>query len=119
MPAVMLTQLELKLLHLALNKEAAPGEVSVGAQKFIESLRRRGVEAAEIEQALAKEPAAGKMLKPDFGLSVMRWGKFKGRIFADIPPSYLRYQLEWVRSDPELSRKFAAFVHDAEAFLKA
>jgi hypothetical protein len=118
MPAVMLTQQEVKLLYLVLNKEAAPGEVSTGAQKLIESLRRRGVDAAKIEQALAEQPAAIKPLKPDYGMTVMLWGKHKGKLFVDCPPRDLRSALEWARSVPDVTRKFATFLHDLEAFLK-
>ncbi|PYK18085.1 MAG: hypothetical protein DME55_07650 [Verrucomicrobia bacterium] len=112
-----LTQLELKLLYLALNREAAPGEVSNGAQKFVESLRRRGVDAIQIERALSEAPLIVKPLKPDYGRTVMIWGRHKGRILADIPPRDLRNTVEWARSVPEVARKFATFIHDIEAFL--
>ena len=117
MPAVILSPLETKLLRLVLDRNAAEGEVATGSIKLVQSLRHRGIEADAIEQALSKEPIVVKPLKPDYGRTVMRWGKFKGQIFADIPPSYLKHQLNWVLSDPELSRKFAAFVHDVTAFL--
>jgi hypothetical protein len=82
------------------------------------SLRRRGVEAEAIERALSLEPLAIKPLRPDSGLTVMVWGKHRGKIIADIPPSYLRYQLEWARSVPDAARKFAQFISDVEQFLQ-
>jgi hypothetical protein len=39
--AITLTPLETKLLHLVLNGAAAPGEISIGAAKLVESLRNR------------------------------------------------------------------------------
>ena len=117
MPAVTLSPLESKLLHLALNKAAAMGEIENSARMLISSWRQRGVNAAEIEQALSKEPIEIKPLKPDFGLTVMRWGKHKGRIFADMPPRDLRSAVQWAKSVPDVARKFATFIHDAEAFL--
>jgi hypothetical protein len=119
MPAVILTSTEVKLLHLILDKNAVDGEVATGSVKLVQSLRRRGVEAEAVTRALADEPIAVKRLTPDHGLCVMPWGKHKGRIFADVPPSYLRYQLAWASSTPELSRKFATFIRDVEAFLNA
>ena len=118
MPAVTLSPLESKLLHLALNKAAAMGEVENSARMLIESLRRRDVQASDIEQALAKEPLTIKPLRPDPGLTVMAWGKHRGKIIADVPPSYLRYQLEWARSVPDVARKFASFISDVEQFLQ-
>jgi hypothetical protein len=83
----------------------------------VKSLRSRGVDAAEIERALAEQPIAIQPLKPDYGRTVMIWGRHKGRIFADIPLRDLRSTVEWARSVPEVARKFATFIHDAEAFL--
>lgn len=115
---VAFTEVEIKLLRLVLNKEAAPGEVSTGAQKLIESLRRRGVEAHAIEQAFVQEPLPAKRIRPDFGLTVMLWGRCKGKRFMDIPPSELRSAISWARRTPGVAEKFSSFLHDAEEFLK-
>jgi hypothetical protein len=118
MPAVSLTQLEVKLLHLALNKAAAMGEIENSARMLISSWRQRGVNAAEIEQALSVEPLAIKPLRPDPGLTPMAWGKHRGKIIADVPPSVLRNAVRWARETPDVARKFAQFISDVEQFLQ-
>lgn len=118
MPAVTLSPLESKLLHLALNKAAAMGEVENSARMLIESLRRRDVQASDIEQALSLEPLAIKPLRPDPGLTVMLWGRHKGKIIADVPPRDLRRAVEWARRTEGVAEKFATFISDVEAFLQ-
>lgn len=118
MPAVTLTPLEVKLLHLILNKNAAEGEVNTGSVKLVQSLRNRGVDAEAIENALAKEPLAIKPLRPDPGLTPMAWGKHRGKIIADVPPSVLRNAISWARRTPGVAEKFATFIADAEQFLQ-
>jgi hypothetical protein len=109
------TEVETKLLRLILNQNAATGEVAAGSIKLIESLRRRGVEAAAIERAFATKPAAS--LKPDYGLCTMPWGKHKGKIFADISPSDLRSAVDWARSIPGGEVKFRRFIESVNGFL--
>jgi hypothetical protein len=117
MPAVILSPLETKLLRLVLDQNAAEGEVANGSVKLVRSLRSRGVEAIEIEQALSVEPLVVKPLKPDYGRTVMIWGRHKGQIFADIPPRDLRSTVQWAKSIPDVARQFAEFINDIEAFL--
>ena len=118
MPAVTLTPKEAHLLRLALNKAAAMGEIENSARMLIESLRRRDVQASDIEQALVKEPLPAKRLRPDFGLTRFPWGKNKGRPIVDITPRDLRSAIHWARSIPEVAQRFSDFIHDAEQFLR-
>jgi hypothetical protein len=121
MAPVQLTGLEMKLLRLALNESAAPGEVSVSAQKLIESLRRRGISAEAIESTFedAQEPVLeAKKWSPDYGLCTMPWGKHKGERFMDISPYDLRSAMRWAQSKPDLAQRFAEFIHDVQEFFK-
>jgi hypothetical protein len=118
MPAVTLSPRELKFLYMALNKGAAPNEVSVSALRLIGSLRERGVEAQDFERAFAVEPPRPDRLKPDYGLCTMPWGKNKGKIFADIPPSDLRSAVDWAKSISGGEVKFRQFIANAEEFFR-
>jgi hypothetical protein len=65
-----LTELEKKLLRLALCSSAQGAEVTTSAVKLVQSLRNRAVESATIETALedhGSEPAI-RMSRPDYGL---------------------------------------------------
>jgi hypothetical protein len=111
------TATEIRLLRLTLDKSAAVGEVQTGAIKLIESLRKRGVEAQDLEQLLALEPNRPQQLKPDYGLCTMPWGKHKGKIFADMSPSDLRSAVDWARSIPGGEVKFRRFIQSVNGFL--
>jgi hypothetical protein len=115
--ALTLTPLEAKLLHLVLNDGAAPGEIATGAAKLVESLRKRGVDAAEIENTLAR--AVPRYTRPDFGLVPCPFRKHKDELARDIDPNYLKYMIGWVRnhSDPGVVQKFGQWANDMEEFL--
>ena len=72
-------------------QSAQPGEVLTSGKKLIESWRARGIDSVAIETALdgsgnGAEPRI-QMSRPDYGLTRMPFGKHKGEIFMDIPPS--------------------------------
>jgi hypothetical protein len=121
---VELTSIEIKLLRLMLDAGAQPGEVSASSLKLAESLRKRGVSAQDIEEALSESGsgddngAPPKMWKPDYGLCVMPFGKTKGQRFMDLAPYELRNARRWAKSKPELEQKFSEFIHDVDEFLK-
>lgn len=121
---VELTSIEIKLLRLMLDSAAQPGEVSASSLKLAESLRRRGVSAQDIEEALAEAGNGNgngvppKMWKPDYGLCVMPFGKTRGQRFMDLAPYDLRSARRWAMSKPDLAQKFAEFIHDVDEFLK-
>jgi hypothetical protein len=112
-----LTALEANLLGLVLDQSAAQGEISTGAQKLIESWRRRGITAEQFNQVVVPEPLPEKRSAPDYGLCIFPWGKNKGKFFMDVAPHELRNAASWAQSEPEVARKFAAFIHDVEQFL--
>jgi hypothetical protein len=108
MPMAMeLTPIELKLLRLVLDKGAAPGEIENCALMLIRSLRKRGVSAQEIEEALAgtdgEQAPPPRMSRPDYGLCRMPFGKTKGQLFMDLPPYDLRSAKRWAMSTPDLA----------------
>ena len=67
------------------------------ATKLINALRARGVESSAIENALEgsgdTRTCPPVISKPDWGLTTLPWGKHKGELLMDIPPSYLRWAL--------------------------
>jgi hypothetical protein len=72
-------------------------------RRLINSLRTRGVQSIEIENALegngATEAPFPVTSKPDWGLTRMPWDQHKGSLFMDIPSSYLRWALNAWRPD--------------------
>ena len=111
-----LTSLEAKLFSLVLDPNAAQGEVVTGAQKLIESWRKRGVTVQQFTEP-AWEGLPVKQSAPDFGLCTMLWGKNKGKFFMDVSPSELRSAAKWASSMPDTARKFADFISNVEKFL--
>jgi hypothetical protein len=100
-----LEDMERKLLRLALSPSAQGGEITTSAIKLINTLRARGVESSAIENALegngVTEDIAPVISKPDWGLIQMPWGKYKGSLLMDIPPSYLQWALRtWTPDTP-------------------
>jgi hypothetical protein len=120
-----LTDKEQKLLRLALDQGARPGEVATAAAKLIESWRTRGLAAEELGGGgggTAAEPwkpfaHRPKVWQPDYGLCTMPWGKYRDQQFKDIPPDYLAYQLGWMRSEPSRAAKLAKLANEIERFL--
>jgi hypothetical protein len=120
-----LSELQRKLIRLALDPAAHPGEIQNCAIKLIESWRREGKHPEEIfgddKPALA---AAYQYWAPDYGLCTMRFGKHKEKQFKDIPPSYFRWLLPKLREDltnPEKAKYLAStqgLIDDIENFLK-
>ena len=96
--AFRLEDMERKLLRLALSPSAQGGEITTSATKLINALRARGVESSTIENALEGSNDAENMrsrhLQAGLGADRMPWGKHKGELLMDIPPSYLRWALQ-------------------------
>jgi hypothetical protein len=115
----MLTDIERKLLALALDSAAQPGEMTGAAVKLIEAWRRRNVRIEDFDRVAAITPRRErKFYKPDYGLCVMPWSqRYKGKQFKEIPPGWLKGQMDWIRSDPARSIKFAELATQIERFL--
>lgn len=119
---------EKKLLRLALDPAAQPGEMVNAAVKLIEAWRRRDVKAEDFEPKMIRGPMAERKAtveksRPDYGLCKWPWprnkdGPYKGKMFKEIPPSYLKGQLEWIRSDPERANRFAELAVTIQLFLE-
>lgn len=93
----MLTELEQKLLALALDHAAQPGEWATAAMKLIQSLRERGVDGhGGIKRRMDPSEPESKFKVPQEqmewpGSIVLTFGKYKGKKLAEIDPGYMRW----------------------------
>ena len=117
----MLTELEQKLIRLALDPAAAPGEIQNCAIKLVEFWRKRGL---TVEQVFGANGAGAQLVQqywaPDYGLCVMNFGKHKGKEFKDIPPSYFHWLLAKLKTepaDPRYRDSNARLISEIENFL--
>jgi hypothetical protein len=99
-PDQLFIPLEQKLIRLALDDAAAPGEVLNASVSLIKSLRKRGVRPEALLQ-----PAANGVTRsaprqaPDYGSTILSFGKFRGFRIREVDPDYLR----WVLGNCQLS----------------
>ena len=116
---ITLTTIEAKLLRLIMDGAAAPGEVATGAQKFVESLRKRGISAEDIENTFVTQGVLPRYTRPDYGLIACPFKKHKGELARDIDPHYLQFMVTWIRNhdDPEVRSKFGQWADNMEQFL--
>jgi uncharacterized protein (DUF3820 family) len=80
---------ERKLLRLALDRAAQPGEIRTSAIKLIESWRMRGVCVEHFDQTTATLTAA-----IDYGNKIVPFGRYKGERLRDVPADYLKWLAE-------------------------
>lgn len=83
----MFTDKEVKLLNLALDKSATEGEIRNAAIAFVTKLRSRGFRYLDATTHEYEE-------REDYGLTVMTFGKHKGKCLKDIPNDYLIWVME-------------------------
>jgi uncharacterized protein (DUF3820 family) len=48
----------------------------------------------------------------------MPFGKYRGQMFMDLPPSYLRFIRRWINEAPDRALKFKDLGHAIDEFLK-
>jgi hypothetical protein len=116
-----LPEKEEKLLRLALDRAAAPGEIQNCAIKLIESWRKRKATVEDFTDAPAanhRSNGASAKKETDYGEIIMHFGKHKGNCLCDIPRSYLSWLLGWMRETPEKAEKFKDLIKQVEAFLR-
>ena len=89
----MLDAIEEKLIRLALDKGAQPGEIDNAACMLIKKLRKRGVRADDLIDALET-----KTLPAVCGTLTMPFGKYEGVELAYIPYDYLLWVLRNCRN---------------------
>jgi uncharacterized protein (DUF3820 family) len=100
------TELELKLVRLALDRSAPPGEAEAAMRKLLASLRQRGVDgyselfmgAGSQEQPRPPRPRPQER-QPDPGSKTARmgwpfsipvtFGKHRGKYLGDLPSDYM------------------------------
>jgi len=88
------TDTEQKLIWLALDEAAQPGEIRNSAVKLVESLRRRGLRAESlILGSQLKAPERPLTALQQARRRVMPFGKHRGRQLEAIEPSYLNWAL--------------------------
>ena len=114
-PLVAFTEVEAKLLRLALCDAAGTGEIDGAARALIASWRKRGLLAHELLDAVSAEPVVVERWRtPAFsaGDFVMPFGKCRGIPLRSIKRAYLH----WVLSNcediqPELKRAINAVLY--------
>lgn len=98
-----MTETELKLFRLALDKAATEEEAATAAAKLIALMRRRGADSYDPdERARFRFPEASRVPKRDKTVKAVDWpgsiimpfGKHRGKPLALIPPDYLWWCLQ-------------------------
>jgi hypothetical protein len=106
-----LTEVEAKLLRLALDRAARGGEIETSAIKLIESWRRRGLLAETLlAPSAAQHPPSRSAFSP--GDVLMPFGKCRGLPLRRVKTHYLRWVLENCEDlQPELERAIRAVLY--------
>jgi hypothetical protein len=85
------TALEQKILLLAMDPAAPPGELASAANKLVLLLRKRFQDGYALIGDLETLPERDAVNR--FGEYVIRFGKHKGKPLKEIPVDYLSYLL--------------------------
>ncbi len=113
-----LTDKELKLLQLLLDPAVHSGEADACRLKLLGCLNQRGLDAYDLIEAIQSQTSSqSPVVRPNYGLCRMPFGKTKGQCFADLSPAELRSARNWALRSPQLAHKFSDFIHDVNAFL--
>lgn len=118
----MLNPREEKMLALAIDPGSQPGEADNAAVAFFRSLRKRSITLEQLKEGLGALNGSGApppvISQPDFGTCVFPWGKHKGAMFMDIPPSYLTWAIDWIEEEEERAKKMKSLLENIKSFLK-
>jgi hypothetical protein len=112
------TEKEQKLIRLAMDRTAQPGERQNGAVMLLESLRKRGITAQDFI-TLSEAPKYrgvhhnnGRLCPhcqgPDWGSYEISFGKYANKTLRQIPLSYLDWCLREMEGDPHRAGLCAA-----------
>lgn len=110
----LLTELEEKLLRLALDPGAEPGEIRNSAIKLVQLWRKRKLSADDffyIDENQGFQPPP-----IDYSTFVFPFGKHRTKTLAEIPRSYLSYILRWMTETD--AKKFSDLIEAVGNFLK-
>lgn len=90
-----LTDIEKKLIVLALDPAAGSGEIEVAAVKWVTYLRKRYTDGHELLKDLSGVPdrPIREETQNRYGDFEFPFGKYKGRRLRDMPVSYLVWAL--------------------------
>lgn len=95
-----LTEIEKKILVLAMDRAASDGEIGLAALKLIELLRKRYPSGYELIKDLEQIRVETRVryineTRPDpYSNFIIPFGKYRGRKIKDVPVDYLLWLLD-------------------------
>jgi hypothetical protein len=106
-----LTEIEMKLLTLALDGGAYEGESDNAAIMFVRKLRARNVKADELFGEAGHKSASKAVV--NYGNTKMTFGKYRNEMIKDIPINYLIWVLDnCMNISPKLKLAIQSFVYE-------
>jgi hypothetical protein len=115
--AKMFTDKELKIVALALDSGAPENEWNNAANLFFKLLRNRSATLDEFHNNSQIVTVPIPPTQPDYGLTFMPWGQYKGEMFRDIPPGWLMAKRDWIRSAPDIMARWGKLAEAIDKFL--
>jgi hypothetical protein len=106
---------ERKLLLLATNGAAHPGEARNAAAAFVFSLKTRFGDGYNVLAKLEAHAESNHLSGVDYGHTILPFGKFRGSQIANVPPTYLIWVLENCDDlNQPLRKAISRFLRDRE-----
>jgi hypothetical protein len=114
----MFNEREQKLIRLALDPGAHDGEIQNASVMVFRSLIARGIMADVLINGVINKPKSVWKREPTYIFP--HWGKWSGRSFAEIDPSYLRWVVRvwYAKLDDEGKQEWMWLVNDIIEFFK-
>jgi hypothetical protein len=113
----MFSEKELKLARQAIDAACHENEWQNAAILFFRILRARQAAFEEFESAGPVQMPAVPLTKPDFGLTFMPWGQYRGQMFKDIPVDWLIKKRNWIRSAPDIEARWGNTAEAIDKYL--